>query len=238
LINRRFLLVAIAVAAMVAALLLGVALGRSSSESASAPRTITVTGSGSVEVVPDQGETTLGVFATAPTAAAAQAASDRKERRVIAALKARGVDAADIQTTDVSLSPNYSSNGRRIVGYTASNSVRATIRDLAESSTIIPAAVAAGANQVGGLVLSSSRSDALYGRQALAAAVADARTRAEALAAASGGELGQVRSVSESGSEMPVPYRAEAAQRVDTSTPVEPGTLEVTAAVTVVFELE
>jgi hypothetical protein len=155
---------------------------------------------------------------------------------VIATLKAHGIADADIQTSDVSLSPRFSPNGRRIVGYTASNSVTATIRDLGEASTIIPAAVAAGANEVSGLSLSSSEEEELYA-EALGEAVEDARGRAEALAAASVGELGEVVSVTESGDMGPIPFEA-ATKAADQATPIEPGTVDVTADVTVVFELQ
>jgi hypothetical protein len=233
--SRLTLLIAAAVT--VAALLLGVALGRTASESGDGTtRTISVTGSGSVEVVPDEGQASFGVSVTAPTAVRARSESDRQQARVIAALKARGVADADIQTAEVYLSPSYSPNGRRIVGYTASNTVTATIRDLDDAETIIPAAVAAGANQIGGLALSSSRQKELYGR-ALAAAVEDATGSAEALAAASGGELGEMRSVTESSSDAPIPIEADA-KALAARTPIEPGQVEVTAAVTVVFELE
>jgi uncharacterized protein YggE len=235
-VDRRLLITAVAAVAAVAALLVGLALGRSLGESDDGRRTISVTGSGSVEVVPDEGVATFGVSATAQTAAAARAASDRRERRVIATLKAHGIADADIQTSDVSLSPRFSPNGRRIVGYTASNSVTATIRDLGEASTIIPAAVAAGANEVSGLSLSSSEEEELYA-EALGEAVEDARGRAEALAAASVGELGEVVSVTESGDMGPIPFEA-ATKAADQATPIEPGTVDVTADVTVVFELQ
>jgi hypothetical protein len=235
-VDRRLLITAVAAVAAVAALLVGLALGRSLGESDDGRRTISVTGSGSVEVVPDEGVATFGVSATAQTAAAARAASDRRERRVIATLKAHGIADADIQTSDVSLSPRFSPNGRRIVGYTASNSVTATIRDLGEASTIIPAAVAAGANEVSGLSLSSSEEEEELYAQALGEAVEDARGRAEALAAASEGELGEVVSVTESGDMGPIPFEA-ATKAADQATPIEPGTVDVTADVTVVFEL-
>ena len=90
-----------------------------------APRTITVTGTGKVEATPDVADLNLGVSATSKSARAARAAADAQLRRVLAALKARGVAPADIQTSQVSLSPNFSRNGSTVVGYTATNSVTA-----------------------------------------------------------------------------------------------------------------
>jgi hypothetical protein len=235
--DRRVVLVGVlAAVAVVAAFLLGLALGRTDSDAEEAVPTVSVSGSGTVEVVPDEAVATFGVSVTAPNAADARSRADRRQQQVIAVLKAKGVDDADIQTSDISLSPNYGPSGRRVSGYTASNSVTVTIRNLDEAGTIVPAVVAVGANQIGGLSLVSSEQDALY-KRALEAAVEDARGRAEAIATASGAALGPIRSVSESSAGTPIPYEAKAAETA-TRTPIEPGTLEVTAEVAVTFELE
>ena len=199
-------------------------------------RTITVTGNGSVSAVPNQVTLSFGVTTQAKTAAAALSANSDDMTKVIQALKDAGVAAADLQTSSVSLSPNTSQDGTQIVGYTASNSVSATIKDIGKAGALIDAAVAAGANQVGGPFLSVSDTDGLY-RSALKKAVVDAKAKAQALADAAGLTLGAVRSVSESGgSTPPQPFYA-ATDKAVASTPVEPGTQDVTAAATVVFEV-
>jgi uncharacterized protein len=197
-------------------------------------RTISVNGSGSVTVVPNRASFSFGVTTQGRTAAGALAENAADIRKVIAALKDAGIAVADIQTESVSLSPRYSNDGETILGYTASNSVSATEKDINRAGSIVDAAVAAGANQVSGPSLTRGDSNALY-RRALQAAVADARAKAAAIAAASHVHLGAVRSVVE-GSASPIPLAAKAAGPTE-ATPIQPGTQEVDATVTVEFAI-
>ena len=164
---------------------------------------------------------------------AALAASSQAVARVIAALKRAGVAQADIQTADVSLSPRMNDNGNDIIGYTASNTVTATIRKLGVAGDVVDAAVGAGANQVSGPNLLASDQDAAY-RTALKAAVAQARTKADTLASASGSTLGKITAIVEGGggSVPPLPLGAK-----DSAVPIEPGTQEIEATVTVTFAI-
>ena len=197
-------------------------------------RTITVSGTGSVQAVPDRAQFSFGVTTQGTTASRALAANAGLARKLISALKGVGVAAADIQTQAVMLSPTFSDDGATIVGYTATNSVTATLRDLGKAGSAVDAAVEAGANQVSGPSLVRSDQDALY-RVALRAAVADARSKAQALARASGVSVGAVRSVVE-GSAAPVPERlAKDASDTNPPTPIEPGTQTIEANVTVEF---
>src|SRR5262249_15432810 len=100
---------------------------------------------------------------------------------------------------------------------------------------LIDAGTAAGANDVSGPGLTESDSDRLY-RQALAAAVSDARARAESLARAAGRSLGSIESISETGAE-PVPYARGVALAADAATPIVPGKQETSATISVTFEL-
>jgi len=209
---------------------------RAGSADATSERTITVTGQGAVKAVPNQAQFSFGVTTQADTATAALAANSAAMRKVIAALKDAGVAAADLQTQQVSLEPRTNDNGDKIVGYTASNSVSVTTSDLAHVGTIVDAAVEAGATDVSGPSLTRSDSDELY-QDALKAAVANARAHAEAIASASGEHVGIVDSVVE-GSSAPQPRQFDKAAAPSAgSTPVEPGTTEVDATVTVVFQL-
>ena len=123
---------------------------------------------------------------------------------------------------------------RRANGFAASNVVSATV-DVDRAGALIDAAVEAGANQVNGPRCPSPTRAQLY-RQALKAAVADARLSAETLAAAAGRSLGKVTTVVESGGSAPVPMFEKAAAS-DAGTPIEAGTQETTASVTVTFAL-
>jgi uncharacterized protein YggE len=97
---------------------------------------------------------------------------------------------------------------------------------------VIDAAVAAGANQVYGPSLSRSDQDDLY-RQALRTAYADARAKAQVLAAAAGLSVGRVLAMQESGG-VPVPL-VDRAGAAETQVPIEPGTQSIQASVTVTF---
>jgi len=154
-------------------------------------------------------------------------------QKLIDALKAAGIPAGSIQTSSVSLSPVTSDQGDAIIGYSASNSVTTTIASLARAGEIVDAAVAAGANQVDGPNLTVSDQASLY-QAALKAAVADARDKAQALAAASGLRVGAVSSVQEDTSNGPITY--DTAKAAALSTPIVEGTQQISASVTVVFE--
>lgn len=193
--------------------------------------TVSVTGTGSVDAVPDRAEVSAGIETRAATAKAALTANGAAMQKVIAALRANG--GKDVTTQTVSLSSAYGDNGQAN-GFVASN-VASAETSLDDAGALIDAAVAAGANTIYGPSLSRSDADALY-RQALAKAVDDAKERAEILAKAAGRSLGRVTAIAESGSPTPVPYAAKASAAQD-STPVVSGSEETTASVSVTFEL-
>jgi uncharacterized protein YggE len=222
-----------AIAAVAAAVVLLGAGGAGSAPSAvGAQHSIVVAGQGSVATRPDRAQLSFGVSTDAKSASAALRANAAEMTKVIAAVKGHGIAAADIRTDLVSLSPRYSQNGDAVVGYTATNSVSATLRNLARVGTIIDGAVDAGANQVSGPNLVRSAAASLY-RAALRAAIANAKGKAQTIAAASGLHLRRITDVSESSvAPAPTPMAAKAS---DASTPIEPGTTLVEATVTVTF---
>ncbi len=217
-------------AVVVVALLAGAA--HAGTEAAAVQRSIVVTGSGSVSTVPDRAQVSFGVSSTAKTASGALRANSAEMAKVIAAVKAQGVAAADIRTEAVSLSPRTSSTGEEIIGYTAFDSVGVTLRVLDKVGGVIDAAVDAGANQVSGPSLARSDANALY-REALRAAISNARAKAQTIARASGLTLRRVTGVTEGSSGPPVPATAKTDTAV--ATPIEPGTQLVEATVTVTF---
>ena len=218
---------------LLAAAIAGVAQPRFA-KSADTPvtRTITVTGSGSVSSTPDRASWTFGVDAQATTAKDALAQASSSASALIAALKSAGVSSGDLQTSNVSLYPQTDSDGRSIVGYQASESVTARIA-IARAGSLVDAAVGAGATDVSGPSLDVSDQSDLYD-QALAKAVADAKGKAQALATAAGLTLGSVKSIVE-GSSAPTPMPLGFAKAADAGTPVEAGSQEIDASVTVVF---
>jgi uncharacterized protein YggE len=225
----------IAVIAVALVALLAGAAGAGGSTAAVTQHSIVVTGNGAVTTVPDRAQVSFGVVSDAKTASAALRANAAEATKVIAAIKAQGIAAADIRTEQVSLSPRYTQNADGIIGYTATNSVGVTLRNLDKTGGVIDAAVDAGANQVSGPNLVRSDQSALY-RTALRAAIADAKAKAQAIAGASGLRLRRITDVSESGGPIPI-ADATAKVGVAPSTPIEPGTQLVQATVTVTFSV-
>ena len=214
------------------AIVTAVALPGAATSAAAEAGGITVQGTASVKVVPDRAELTFGVESQADSARAALAANAAAMRKVIAALKAAG--ATDLKTQYVSLSPRYNERSEA-QGFSASNSVSATVKEIARAGPVIDAAVAAGANQVYGPNLTRGDQDELY-RDALEAAVANARASAQALASASGLALGRVTAIVEGGGgPQPLPFAAADKAAEAGSPPIEPGTQQVTAVVSVTF---
>jgi uncharacterized protein YggE len=197
---------------------------------------ITVTGVGTVTSVPNEAEFSLGLQTKGATAREALAANSDKMARVIAALKSAGVEKSDIKTQNISVSPSYADDGQ-IDGYTAGNTVSVKIHDLSNAGQVLDAASNAGANEVYGPTLSRSDQDALQAK-ALRDAVGAAHKKAEALADAAGVELGSVTAITEGFGGGPEPYYAESARlTADKAVPIEPGTEDVQATVTVTFAI-
>jgi uncharacterized protein YggE len=203
--------------------------------SGTTPSGITVTGVGTVKARPDQAEFSFGVETQGATADEALAKNSVAVQKVINAIKAAGVAAADIQTQQVSVFPRYSNDGQAIVGYTASNTVTAKVRDVSKAGAVVDAAVKAGANQVYGPTLSIGSQSGLY-QDALKKALADARTKAQTIAGAAGVSLGRVVNIVEGGGVFPVPLPA-AAEGGETAAPIEPGLQEVQASLTVTYAI-
>lgn len=231
--NRLRTILLLAGVLLVAAAIAGVAqphLGRSATPSTGS--TITVTGNGAVDATPDRASFDFGVTTNGPTAAAALSRNASEARAIIAALKKAGIGSSDIQTTQVSLWPQTSSNGTRITGYQASNSVHVTA-GLGKSGSLVDAAVRAGANNVGGPSLDTADKSALY-NQALKQALGEAKRKAQAIANATGLTLGAALKVREGGAPTPIVYGEALAARA-TAVPIEAGTQKIDASVTVTY---
>ena len=229
--NKRILLIATPL--VLAGILAAATLPGGAASAAGETGGITVQGTASIDTTPDRAVISFGVESQAETARAALAANAAEMRRVLAALRAAG--ATDVRTQSVSVSPRYGDQ-MAVQGYVAQNSVSATVPELAQAGAVIDAAVAAGANQVFGPSLSRGDQAELY-RRALEAAVDDARRSAQAIASAANVSLGRVTAVVEGGgAPQPLPYAADKALAAE-STPIEPGTQQVTATVTVTFSV-
>lgn len=198
---------------------------------------ITITGEGRVEAQPDMATISLGVTTTATSAKAALAENTAQLDAVLTNLKTAGLDPRDLQTSGLSLQPDWSNNGQtpKLNGYTASNMLTVRVRDLSRLGAILDAAVNDGANTLNGLQLGIA-DPAILLDEARKNAVADARHRAEVLAEAAGNQLGPIASIVEGGASNPLPQFANA--RATTSAiPVEIGEISLSASVTIAWQL-
>jgi uncharacterized protein len=225
--------IAVAVASGALLLVLAVAAWPEGASSAAdeAEEGITVTAVGSVEAVPDRAELSFGVTTDGATAKDASRANAARMTELIDALKAAGVRSQDIRTQNVSVSPRHSPMGKRLPGFVAENSVSVQV-DSDRAGAIVDLAVENGATNASGPSFDVSDREALY-RDALRAAVREARKKAEAIADAGAVSVGDVTRVIEDGS-ADSPMYLEAAARA-APTPIEPGQEEVQATVTVTF---
>ena len=193
-----------------------------------------MTGNGTVNATPDKASFDFGVQVNAATAAEAISKDAQQAQAIIDALKNAGIYASDIQTTQVSLWPQTSSDGNTITGYQASNSVNVTA-PIDKSGDLVDAAVGAGANNVDGPNLSVSDQSSYYA-QALKLAVQDAQTQAQAIAAAAGLTLGGIVHISDDGSApTPIVYELASPSRPRPRTPIEAGSQQIQATVTVTY---
>ena len=232
--NRLRTILLLAGVLLVAAAIAGVAqphLGRSATPSAGA--TITVTGNGTVDATPDRASFDFGVTTNGLTAGEALSRNSSEARTIIAALKKAGIGSSDIQTTQVSLWPQTSSNGRVITGYQASNSVQVTAA-LAKSGALVDAAVGAGANNVDGPNLDTADTSSLR-NEALKQALGEAKGKAQAIAEAAGLTLGAPLTVREGGQATPIVYPAGLEAPARAAPPIEAGTQKIQASVTVTY---
>ncbi len=230
--------VGLAALGLAAAALIGVGRPEPARSQGDDSRRVTVSGMGRVESVPDVATFSFGVSSRSSTAKEALESNSAEMRDVIAALRTAGVPGKDLRTEQVSLTPQFDENGRTVVGYTAMNSVSAKVDELEHAGAVVDAAVQAGANQVSGPALSRDDQAGLYAK-ALGNAVDEARRKAEALADASGASVGRALTIVEQGTGGgPEPMYEARALASDFSTPIEPGTKQIQAHVTVTFELQ
>lgn len=206
------------------------------------PPTISVSGEATVSVAPDMAQIDGGVTTEAKTAREASDANNKAMNAVLAALKAAGIAAADIQTSRLSLMPQSSAPTRQgatpqITGYHTSNRVTVRIRDVTKVASTIDTLVTAGANDIGGIAFIVTKQSQLLD-EARGKAIEDARRKAEVYAKAANVRIGAPVSITEEGSGGPAPmmrasYKADAAGAV-----VSPGEETLRISVQVSYEIK
>ncbi|MDT2009719.1 DUF541 domain-containing protein [Rhodococcus opacus] len=198
---------------------------------------MTAQGVGTVSGVPDTLTVVLGVQTQGPTAEGALGANSEKSNALLDILKARNVPAEDLQTSGLTITPTYVDGSSRIDGYQVTNEVTATVHEVSGAGALIDAAAAAAGDAVRVQQVGFSiDDDGPLRAQARGDAVRQAQAQAEQMADAAGVGLGPLRSITEAAA--PGPYRT-GPQSSDSaaSTPIEPGTQDVTVTVTAVYDI-
>lgn len=166
---------------------------------------IQVTGQGSVDIAPDMAILSLTVTREADTARGALDANSAAMSEVLAAMKAEGIDARDLQTSGFSIHPRYSRpppkpSGEReppaIIGYTVRNSLNVRVRDISAVGAVLDKSVTLGVNEGGNIRFSNADPSAAI-EQARIKAVKQAIAKANTLAAAAGVKTGKLLEISE-----------------------------------------
>jgi uncharacterized protein len=205
---------------------------------------IRVSGNAKVTTQPDRAQIDLGVISRAATSQTAAADNARALEAVLAAAKSAAGPGAVLKTVSYSLYPNYhsrvSSGEPTIDSYTATNVVRVTLDDLGKVGGVIDAATRAGANDVQGIQFTLRDEDAVKA-EALRQAARQARAKADVLADTLGLKVVRILEVAENGVHFaPVfarPRAMAATASAAVATPVESGTLDVTADVSLTVEV-
>ena len=236
--------------ALVAAVMLGAAALPSAAAAQQSTINQTIAGTrldvnatGEVTRVPDVAIISAGFVSRSTTATGALQDSANRMSRVLAALKRAGIEDSDIQTSNVSLNPEYryvENQPPQLVGYTASNTVTVRFRDVRNSGKILDALVAQGSNQINGPTLTVDKPESALD-EARTKAIAIGRARAELYARSLGLRVVRVVSVNESGGSYPVPPPMPMYARADMAqakTSIEPGEQKLQVNLAMTFELQ
>lgn len=220
---------------------LGTTVNAPAATGANTTRTIDVSATGSASAAPDLAKVNVVVEARAATADAARAQVASNVSRMRDAIRALGIPDDAVRTTAYTVGPeyDYSGNTRRLLGYRAQHAFEIDA-DVDAAGQVIDAAVGNGASQVQGVQFTLSDATRRQLRQeALSQAMAHAHADAQTIADAGGVAVGQVHSAS-TGDVGPVPYQRAAPETSagsGGSTVVSPGPVEVTATVSVSYEV-
>jgi uncharacterized protein len=205
--------------------------------------TIQSVGEATVEAAPDQARMSVGITTRAPTAEKAVAQSAGKTTPVLSVLKGIVGSSGDIRTANYSVEPEYKyeqGQSPAITGYVASQTIQVTLNDVTLVGKVIDACSKAGANNFNRIEF-GLKDDSSSRREAIAKATAAARANADAIAQALGVNVTGVAWAETTGSGVtpprPVPMMKMQSMAATAPTPIESGTLEIHASVTVALDL-
>ncbi|MBW4030749.1 MAG: SIMPL domain-containing protein [Acidobacteria bacterium] len=233
----RWLIAPVATVVVVVAILVGVALDHPSS---SASGTISVTGSGTVQGVPDTVSFQIGVQNVAASAARALTDNNARVRDLENSLLAHGVTRQDMQTSGLDIYANTNNQGA-VTGFTVVNDVNVTMHRIVAAGVAIDTAVRAVGNgiELSGISFSISNQSTFLA-EARVKAMQDARTTASQVARGGGASLGTIEKITDQENSTPVvvPYESlRASQGASSSVPLQAGSQPINVQVSVVYAL-
>ncbi len=206
-----------------------------------------VSANADVKAAPDIAIVSSGVVTIGTTADQAMKDNAAKMNAVFAAIKKANIAEKDVQTSGMSLNPQYTyeqNKPPKIVNYQANNNITIKIRDMRNIGPVLDALVAQGANQINGPSFSVDNTDALMD-MARKEAVKKAHERAQLYAPAAGLKVKRIVSMSEAGGFAPQPMVMMAARKMEMAvadaaapTPVATGEVAMSVTVNVTYELE
>ncbi len=206
-------------------------------------RSITVSGEGAAAASPDMAILSIGVRTEAKTAAAALRQNSTNMASTIKKLKDLNIADRDLQTSGLSINPNYNyksgGSSPQIIGFIASNTITVKLRDLDKAGAVIDQAVQSGANSLGGIQFTFSDPKPLM-ESARKNAVASAQAKAKLYADAAGVNLGRVITIQDGyvSSPSPQPVMARMSMEADSSVPIQAGESAITATVSIIYAIE
>lgn len=206
---------------------------------------VSVLGAGTVLAQPDVARITIGVEVFDASLANAQAEAARRMDSVVAKLKADGIAENDIRTVSYTVTPQYDQqnnnpNQQVLRGYTVQNQVEVRTTNVAGLGTLVDDAVAAGATRIFGINFESSDVESLK-NQARDLAMANAAAKAQQLARGGSVSLGKPIVIEESDASGVTPVQAvapRAAAAPAPTTPIQPGQLQISTTVRVIYAIQ
>jgi hypothetical protein len=227
-------------------LVLVLALVLSACGTAAQPRTLNVSGNGTIYLTPDIAYIYVGVHTEDPAIAKAVSINNTQTQALVDALKKAGVALVDIQTSNFSV--YTTSQYDKVTGlatggttYGVDNTVYVTVRDLSKLGSLLDAAVGAGANNINSITFDVADKTAAMA-QARQKAMANASSLAAELAQTAGVKLAEIQDVSYSDNS-PTPYSygmggGGSAAAPNVSVPIQPGLTQITVTVSVTYTIK
>jgi uncharacterized protein len=208
-------------------------------DTTSTPKTMSISGTGVINVKSDQAKIVLGVYTEGKSAGAAIDENAALMTQVIAALKQMGFTDADMKTTSYGVSPTYNYEIQSVVGFQVTNLIELTVKDLSKVGPAIDAAAAAGSNRVDSISFGISDATAQAMKlQAYTLAIKDAKAKSDVITAGLSVSITGVQSITESAYYPYTEYRSydvAAGSAGKASTPVISGNLSITVTLNIVY---